>query len=239
MHNGTVPYFKQVKRSMLSRVSERAFHLIQGTTDSEMMFALFVTNFEKLTGFIQDECNTFHQDASDGLTEEYEYIKNKEDMTSMLAAALKATLRQVHYICLQYEYNHAIQTRGEGEEIFEGEDEMDGASERTPLPYTKAIGRLNLAVSDGQSTCTARYATSSPETAHSLYYCQGSRFECENHVCQVLPEPSSPCPAQKSKSRAVVVTSEPLAPGFKCDEVPVNHMIVSGPDAYFSLDACT
>jgi len=243
MHNGTVPHFKQIKRSMLSRVSERAFHLIQGTTDSEMMFALFVTNFERLTGFVKDECNSYHQDPSDGMTDAYEYVKNKEDQTSMLVAALKATLRQVHYLCLQYEYDHAVQPKPEDDEHIQETEEADGASVRAPLPYTKTIGRLNLAVSDGQSTCTARYVTSPPETAHTLYYCKGSRFEAK--PCQVLSDitpPASPVLKSssplKQKERVVIVSSEPLAVGFNCEEVPVNHAVVSGPNAYFALEPC-
>ncbi len=45
---------------------------------------------------------------------------------------------------------------GENEEnessIFE-----DGANHSIPLPETEAIGRLNVAITDGYSTCTARY----------------------------------------------------------------------------------
>lgn len=94
MHNGTVPYFKQIKRSMISRISERAFQLIQGTTDSEMMLAMFITNFEKLAGLNEDS-NAYHQEPGDGMDDPYPYVKNKEDYTQHLADALKQTLRQV------------------------------------------------------------------------------------------------------------------------------------------------
>jgi len=240
MHNGTVPYFKQTKRAMLTRISERAFQLVQGTTDSEMMFAMFVTNYERLAGLSADNCNTYHQDVGAGLDDPYPYIADKEDHTYYLADAIKATLRQVHYLALQHEYNTGIQPKPE---VELEENSADGAGENDPLPPTRAIGRLNLAVADGQSTCTTRYATSTPETAHSLYYTTGAKFECSKVTCpQVLAassEPSSPIMrATARKANVVVVSSEPVAMGFKCEEVPVNHMVVTGPNSYFSLESC-
>jgi len=241
MHNGTVPYFKQIKRAMLSRVSERAFHLIQGTTDSEMMFALFVTNFETIAGLIaNDTDNAYHLQSGDGIEDAYEYTKTKEDMTLFMVTALQATLRQVHYLSLEHEYKTGVQQRPPDYEPQELLD-MDGASPASPLPYTRAIGRLNLALTDGQTICSTRYACSQPWTAHSLYYSTGSRFECTNHSCQVLcTPPASPClvPRSPKKERVVIVSSEPLAMGFNCEEVPVNHMVVSGPNGYFSIEPC-
>jgi len=246
MHNGTVPYFKQVKRNMISRISERAYQLIQGTTDSEMMLAMFVTNFEKLAGLCTDNSNAYHQDAGDGIDDAYEYTKRKEDFTSYIVSALKVTLRQVHYLVLEHEYTTGVQPRPDGNEEMHDSD-VDGASMTKPLPPTLAIGRLNLAVTDGQSTCTSRYVSSTPDTAHSLYYSMGSKYECSQAKAQVLASsglitpPASPMliprPLSK-KERVVVVSSEPLAVGFNCEEVPVNHMVVSGPNAHFAIVPC-
>jgi len=223
---------------MISHVSESAFHLVQGTTDSEMMFAIFVSNFERLTGLGPEEkggaCHLENGDAP------YPYVITKEDHTQYLVAALRATLRLVHYLSLEHEYKAGIQVRPPaGQEPLEMT--LDGASQGIPLPETIAIGRLNLAVSDGQSTCTARYASSRPDTAHSLYYSTGSRYECTNHHCQVLiTPPASPILIARApnKARVVVVSSEPLAVGFNCEVVPVNHMVVSGPNGYSMVESC-
>jgi predicted glutamine amidotransferase len=256
MHNGTVPYFKQIKRSMIMRISERAFQLVQGTTDSEMVFALFVTNLEKIAALTTEGRNTYHQEKNDGIEDEYEYIREKLDITQYLVAALKDTLRQVHYLVLQHEIKtHIQELAGDFQEF-----EVDGASMASPLPPTRAIGRLNLAVTDGQSTCVSRYVTSRPDTAHSLYYSTGSKFDSdqcqvilssstgslslplpvENGVTPGIIPPSSPllCPSMTKRERVVVVSSEPLAKGFNCAEVPVNHMVVSGPSAFFSVEPC-
>ncbi len=42
MHNGELGGFKQVRRSLLSSLSDPSFHAIRGTTDSEHLFAVFM-----------------------------------------------------------------------------------------------------------------------------------------------------------------------------------------------------
>lgn len=44
MHNGEVGGFHEIRRTLLGRLSHEPFRLIQGTTDSEHLFALFVEN---------------------------------------------------------------------------------------------------------------------------------------------------------------------------------------------------
>lgn len=47
MHNGDVGGFRVIKRRLLDLLSDRAFHSIQGTTDSEHLFALFLDELDK------------------------------------------------------------------------------------------------------------------------------------------------------------------------------------------------
>ncbi|MEZ4317014.1 MAG: class II glutamine amidotransferase [Myxococcota bacterium] len=47
MHNGFIPDFKPVRRRILERISAEAFDIIDGTTDSEHVFALFVDQYRK------------------------------------------------------------------------------------------------------------------------------------------------------------------------------------------------
>ncbi len=50
MHNGTVGGFLQIRRRILERLSDEAFQLIAGSTDSEHVFALFVDHHRRLEG---------------------------------------------------------------------------------------------------------------------------------------------------------------------------------------------
>lgn len=50
MHNGQIQDFLRLKRALLHEVGENYFHHIQGSTDSELIFALFLTLLEKCEG---------------------------------------------------------------------------------------------------------------------------------------------------------------------------------------------
>ena len=49
MHNGHIGGFRQLRRRLLERLSDQAFDLIAGSTDSEHLFALFVDRYLELT----------------------------------------------------------------------------------------------------------------------------------------------------------------------------------------------
>lgn len=215
MHNGTVPYYKDIKRNLSNTLSDRAFNMIQGTTDSEMLFAMFITHFEKMSG-----------ENKGALDEPY----SDKDHTHTMAAALRATLQEVHKFALEYE----IKALGKSPDTPLYTNESDGADTTTRLNYTSAIGRLNLAVTDGQSSITSRYTSSQPSTAHTLYYTRGDGIEFKGVKCCVTkttPSTSTPKPGM------VIVSSEPLGAQFECEVVPVNHMVVVGPNNYFNVES--
>jgi glutamine amidotransferase len=68
MHNGSIGGFRAVRRSLLQSLTDEAFPAVQGSTDSELMFALFLDHHRRLAG----------HDASDAM-----------------AAALEATIHHV------------------------------------------------------------------------------------------------------------------------------------------------
>ncbi len=50
MHNGHVGGFRQIRRRLLGRLSDEAFELIAGSTDSEHLFAVFADRYRQLDG---------------------------------------------------------------------------------------------------------------------------------------------------------------------------------------------
>jgi glutamine amidotransferase len=46
MHNGGVGEFQAIRRSLLASLSDETFHIIQGETDSEHLFALFLESWQ-------------------------------------------------------------------------------------------------------------------------------------------------------------------------------------------------
>jgi len=49
MHNGTVGGFRSIARILRSALSDDAYHSIQGSTDSELVFAIFLDHYERST----------------------------------------------------------------------------------------------------------------------------------------------------------------------------------------------
>jgi len=47
MHNGEIGGFRDIRRQLLDTLGERAYHMIEGTTDSEHLFALFLDEMER------------------------------------------------------------------------------------------------------------------------------------------------------------------------------------------------
>ncbi len=68
MHNGAIGAFQHVRRALLQSLTDEAFPVVRGSTDSELMFALFLDQHQRLAG----------HDAAD-----------------TMAAAVEATVHQV------------------------------------------------------------------------------------------------------------------------------------------------
>ena len=79
--------------------------------------------------------------------------------------------------------------------------------------------RLNLLVSDGESTVACRWASEGVEP-ESLYVSHGYRYLCEAGVCRMID------PSEGRGSRAALVSSEPLYDSGKWESVPRNHLVM-------------
>lgn len=78
---------------------------------------------------------------------------------------------------------------------------------------------LNMVVSDGERMVGVHYISDDNETPLSLYYSEGSKYECENGVCSMLPA--------DGENRSVMIVSEKLteiANDWK--PIPTNHFIL-------------
>jgi len=68
MHNGRVGGFHVIRRTLLSRLSDRAFDIISGSTDSEYLFALFLDNYWRITDG-RDRCETMAEALASTIAE--------------------------------------------------------------------------------------------------------------------------------------------------------------------------
>ena len=77
-HNGRIDQFASIRRRFLEQVTDEAFEKIRGTTESECIFALFLTNLEE-----------------DDFAEGSPYSQTRPFGAKRLVAALKRTLHQI------------------------------------------------------------------------------------------------------------------------------------------------
>ena len=60
MHNGTVGGFRSIARILKSALCDDAYHVIQGSTDSELVFAIVFDHYERITKETPQEENITH-----------------------------------------------------------------------------------------------------------------------------------------------------------------------------------
>ncbi|HAQ72000.1 MAG TPA: class II glutamine amidotransferase [Flavobacteriales bacterium] len=163
MHNGDAPEFPKLKRIIRRSLSDELYNWIDGQTDSEHLFALFI---DKLNQRIEHETTT----------------------AEVMADALEAMVREL--------------------------EEIKKSAGITDQAY------LNMVVTDGERTVAMRYI-SKPEEEEplSLYYSEGSRYECIDGACHMIPT--------EDENKSVMIVSEKLtdiASDWK--HVPTNHMVL-------------
>jgi glutamine amidotransferase len=84
----------------------------------------------------------------------------------------------------------------------------------------KSENYINLSISDGKNIIALRYVTYEHKDASTLYYSEGSRYECSNGVCRMRD-------LTNDEKHSVLIVSEKLT-NVKKDwrEVPVNHYVI-------------
>lgn len=77
MHNGGIANFQKIKRALLNHIGDEYLNFLQGSTDSECAFALFLDTLEKLGQDPKDKNGNFgHVSLRKALLNTIEYIKD-------------------------------------------------------------------------------------------------------------------------------------------------------------------
>lgn len=159
MHNGDIGGFRKIKRTLRMGLSDEIYDWIQGETDSEHFFALFLDNL----------------------------LKNGGEQTSEnFVATLEETLVQLKEILKKNGVNKPV--------------------------------LLNVAITNGEYMVATRYVSGAGVKANTLYHSEGSRYDCNDGVCEMVQADPS--------EHAVLIVSEKLTDVKKdWHEVPVNHFV--------------
>lgn len=76
MHNGGISGFEKIKRTLINHIDDRFFLFIQGSTDSECIFALFLDTLDKM-GYNPDDLNlqVTHKVLKEAMLQTIELVK--------------------------------------------------------------------------------------------------------------------------------------------------------------------
>lgn len=175
MHNGDVPEFSKLKRPIRNQLSDEAYGWIEGQTDTEHLFAMFI-----------DELNS--------------RLTKQELTASLMAESLEAMIRRLEKLKNQLNVNESAY--------------------------------LNMVVTDGERTTGMRYVSNKNDDPLSLYYSEGSKYECIDGVCHMLPA--------EDGQKSLMIVSEKLTE-FASDwrEIPKNHCITINKDLKVNVRALT
>jgi glutamine amidotransferase len=78
---------------------------------------------------------------------------------------------------------------------------------------------LNMVVTDGERMVGLRYTSHKTDEPLSLYYSEGSRYECIDGVCHMIPS--------EGENRSMMIVSEKLTEfGEDWRPIPTNTMIM-------------
>jgi glutamine amidotransferase len=162
MHNGDAPEFKRLKRSIMNELSEEMFNWIQGQTDTEHLFALFLNELNKR-------------------------LENEALTADLMADAMQSMINTLERI---------IKEQGIEESAY-----------------------LNMVVTDGERMVGLRYTSHKTDEPLSLCYSEGSRYECIDGVCHMIPS--------EGENRSMMIVSEKLTEfGEDWRPIPTNTMIM-------------
>ncbi len=191
-------FFAHVRAASTGEVSEANCHPFQ-FKKYMFMHNGGIEDFSKIKRYMRRELSD----------EIYNWLRGQTDSEHMFALFL-------HYLFLKHPNSATPLQMAEAmhqaiERIIELKNELGIESENY----------INLAISDGHNVVALRYVTNPEAIASTLYYSEGSRYECsEEGVCRMRSNVAG-------EDQSVLIVSEKLTSIIKdWKEVPTNHFIM-------------
>lgn len=156
MHNGHLGGFRDIKRRLLERLSDEAFGLITGSTDSEHLFALFVDRYRELGPSGQTLLSAAPEETVQMMP---------PDRAPILEVAARGDAKRMA--------RALIAAIADVEELRRSA----GVAQES---------QINAAVSDGTAAVATRFTSDGRKPPNSLWVQVGQRWVCEGRDCRML-----------------------------------------------------
>jgi predicted glutamine amidotransferase len=178
----------------------------------------------------ESNCHPFHYKnflmAHNGGVEDFHKIKRplKETLTNEFYLWVKGQTDSEHLFALFLENLSKKQLDFTADDIADSFQEMIFTLKQLmDSNGIKEEAYLNMVFSDGERMVGIRYVSNPDINPLSLYYSEGSRYECSEGACHMIPS--------EGTDRSVMIVSEKLT-GIAEDwrSIPANHMILVSKD---------
>lgn len=205
MHNGQIVGFTSIKRKLVQYIDDQLFNHIQGTTDSEYSFMLFLQIL-----FYGGKCRSDGSHASSVV--DLEQILKAADDGDTTSSAEGETAKRFTADEMRQAMTKTVRL------IAKWTSKTCTRAERERSGYSL----LNYAVSDGFTAVVTRFTDDPIGPPASLYYTSGTRYQAKKKGEYHL--------VQERRQECFIIASEPLSVSEddRRDWVPVpkNHCVV-------------
>lgn len=177
-------------------------------------------------GVTEYNCHPFHYGkylmAHNGGVEEFDKIKRplRKLLSDDKYLWIKGQTDSEHLFSLFLDY---LSKKGEdinADDVADAFEEMIGTLKR--LMNENGVAQpayLNMIFTDGERMVGLRYVTDPKEKPLTLYYSEGSKYICEEGVCQMMPP-------QKGENSVMIVSEKLTDLVEDWREIPANYMVL-------------
>lgn len=227
MHNGGIPHFSRIKLHLLNQLSTQFFHEIKGSTDSEHIFALFLTILyhNKSSSQSTSRCNSVHTDLSSYCNKDDTYT-DKTSSTPTDSHVSVGSDCEFSPITINNSTNNFLpyhkipHTEYVRKAPNDPNQDLEFTVEELAVALNMTIAAIidiceicgvhepcsiNVCLTDGINILATRFRNGT-QNPPSLYYNYGSNFVCEDGIFY-----SKDADDQTKKPNSIVISSAPLS----------------------------
>ena len=180
MHNGGIGNFHRIKRKLFNRIDDKYLLIIQGSTDSECAFALFLDVLDKM-GYDPAEAggcldSTAAAEVTSPSTTNTAAGKTQREREHHRARSNHVLLRRALVQTIDLLRQWTKEAAAEEAEARNAKAKGTPAASHVRVEDAFEPSLLNFAVTDGECIVVSRYITSSTDEAPSLHFSCGSSF---------------------------------------------------------------
>ena len=228
MHNGSIAEFNKIKRLLVNTLSDEIYALLQGTTDTEHCFLLFL----QILFALYKEYNLEHSGDEGAESPHFTPTPGEDDNNENTPSSTE-NHSQFHFSNITVKSPNKSATYPPDLLRKAMEETIKKLNEFAEKMRVRTPSVVNFCVTDGQTVVVTRYTNFPDAFAASLFFSSGSSFERDGQA--TVPNVFRMIQTDK-RQLCHIVSSEPLTDDPNdWIEVPKNHIVLITPQSNLLL----